>query len=102
MTRLFDHEADALRYGDELVEWLRRRETVLTVCFQDGWPNAPHRALRNRTFEMWEAAGCPPAGKRPAEGQRTPSPAHQSAAIALRVLSTISAVRLRNVPCLRA
>jgi hypothetical protein len=21
-----------------------------------------------RTFEMWEAAGCPPAGKRPGEG----------------------------------
>jgi len=43
-------------------------ETVLTVCFQDGWPNAPHRVLRNRTLEIWEAAGCPPAGKRPGEG----------------------------------
>ena len=44
------------------------RDTVLTVCFQDGWTNAPHRVLRNRTFEMWEAAGCPPPGKRPGEG----------------------------------
>ena len=43
-------------------------DTVLTVCFQDGWANAPHRVLRNRTFEMWEAAGCPPAGKRLGEG----------------------------------
>ncbi len=43
-------------------------DTVLTVCFQDGWINAPHRVLRNRTFEMWEAAGCPPPGKRPGEG----------------------------------
>ena len=43
-------------------------DTVLTVCFQDGWTNAPHRALRNRTLEIWEAAGCPPAGKRPGEG----------------------------------
>jgi nitronate monooxygenase len=43
-------------------------DTVLTTCFQDGWPNAPHRALRNRTFVMWDAAGCPPAGKRPGEG----------------------------------
>ena len=43
-------------------------DTVLTVCFQDGWANAPHRVLRNRTLEMWEAAGCPPAGKRPGEG----------------------------------
>jgi nitronate monooxygenase len=43
-------------------------DTVLTVCFQDGWANATHRVLRNRTLEMWEAAGCPPAGKRPGEG----------------------------------
>ena len=43
-------------------------DTVLTICFQDGWPNAPHRALRNRTIDMWEAAGCPPPGKRPGEG----------------------------------
>lgn len=43
-------------------------DTVLTVCFQDGWPNAPHRVLRNRTWTMWEAAGCPPAGQRPGEG----------------------------------
>ena len=43
-------------------------DTVLTVCFQGGWTNAPHRALRNRTLDMWEAAGCPPAGKRPSEG----------------------------------
>ena len=43
-------------------------DTVLTVCFQDGWTNAPHRVLRNRTLEIWEAAGCPPAGKRPGEG----------------------------------
>ena len=41
---------------------------MLTICFQDGWPNAPHRVLRNPTFERWEAAGCPPAGKRPGEG----------------------------------
>jgi nitronate monooxygenase len=43
-------------------------DTVFTVCFQDGWPNAPHRVLRNPTFLMWEAAGCPPPGKRPGEG----------------------------------
>jgi len=44
-------------------------DTVMTVCFQDGWANAPHRVLRNRTLEMWEAAGCPPPGKRPGEGE---------------------------------
>jgi nitronate monooxygenase len=43
------------------------KDTVLTVCFERGWPNAIHRALRNQTFVMWDAAGCPPAGKRPGE-----------------------------------
>jgi nitronate monooxygenase len=43
-------------------------DSVFTVCFQDGWINAPHGALRNRTLTMWEAAGCPAPGKRPGEG----------------------------------
>ena len=33
-----------------------------------GWPDAPHRALRNSTAAMWEAAGRPPLGSRPGEG----------------------------------
>jgi nitronate monooxygenase len=44
------------------------QDTALTVCFQDGWP-ATHRALRNRTFTQWDAAGCPPPGRRPGEGE---------------------------------
>jgi nitronate monooxygenase len=32
------------------------------------WP-ATHRAWRNRTFVIWDAAGCPPPGKRPGEGE---------------------------------
>jgi nitronate monooxygenase len=44
------------------------KDTVMTNCFQGGWVNAPHRALRNRTFVMWDAAGCPPPGRRPGEG----------------------------------
>jgi len=43
------------------------QDTVLTNCFQDGWA-AVHRVIRNRTVAMWEAAGCPPPGKRPGEG----------------------------------
>jgi NAD(P)H-dependent flavin oxidoreductase YrpB (nitropropane dioxygenase family) len=42
-------------------------QTVLTVCFDGGWPHAPHRVLRNETFLRWEAAGCPPPGRRPGE-----------------------------------
>jgi NAD(P)H-dependent flavin oxidoreductase YrpB (nitropropane dioxygenase family) len=34
-----------------------------------GWPNAPHRALRNSTSKMWEEAGRPPLGSRPGEGE---------------------------------
>ena len=43
-------------------------DTVLTVCFEGGWTNAPHRVLRNSTFNNWESAGCPPVGRRPGEG----------------------------------
>src|SRR4051812_39031280 len=40
------------------------RDTVLTELFDVGWP-APHRVLRNSTYELWEAGGCPPARRRP-------------------------------------
>jgi nitronate monooxygenase len=43
-------------------------DTALSVCFQDGWPGALHRTLRNATLARWEAAGCPPVGQRPGEG----------------------------------
>jgi nitronate monooxygenase len=43
------------------------KDTALTNCFQDGWP-AMHRVLRNNTLVKWDAAGCPPPGKRPGEG----------------------------------
>jgi NAD(P)H-dependent flavin oxidoreductase YrpB (nitropropane dioxygenase family) len=36
--------------------------------YEVGWPDAPHRALRNSTADAWEAAGRPPAGSRPGEG----------------------------------
>jgi NAD(P)H-dependent flavin oxidoreductase YrpB (nitropropane dioxygenase family) len=30
---------------------------------------SPHRALRNKTVEAWEAAGRPRSGERPGEGE---------------------------------
>ena len=45
-----------------------KSDTVVTTCFEGGWPNATHRVLRNSTFIRWDAAGCPPVGKRPGEG----------------------------------
>jgi nitronate monooxygenase len=45
------------------------RNTALTVCFEGGWSYAAHRVLRNTTLERWEAAGSPPVGERPGEGE---------------------------------
>jgi len=44
------------------------KDTALSICFQDGWPGAAHRTLRNGTLNHWETDGCPPVGKRPGEG----------------------------------
>src|ERR1700677_3438222 len=33
-----------------------------------GWPDSPHRALRNSTADAWEAAGPPPLAQRPGQG----------------------------------
>lgn len=37
--------------------------------FDGGWPDAPHRFLKNKTYRDWVAAGRPPAGQRPGAGQ---------------------------------
>jgi len=37
--------------------------------FDIGWPDAPHRVLRNSTTQAWEAAGRPASGTRPGEGE---------------------------------
>jgi nitronate monooxygenase len=42
---------------------------LLDDLFSVGWPDAPHRALRNDTVEGWERAGCPRTGERPGEGE---------------------------------
>jgi NAD(P)H-dependent flavin oxidoreductase YrpB (nitropropane dioxygenase family) len=44
-------------------------DTVYSSLFDVGWPNAPHRALRNSTIKAWEKAGSPPTGQRPNEGE---------------------------------
>ena len=45
-------------------------DAVYTTCFDGGWPDAPHRVLRNRALTEWEEAGQPLAPNRPAEGTR--------------------------------
>jgi nitronate monooxygenase len=55
------------RYLARLIE-AEAVDTVLTPLFDGGWPNAVHRVIRNETLARWEAAGRPPAGARPGEG----------------------------------
>lgn len=64
--------AEALAHPAYVARLLAARETdsvYLDNLFDIGWPDAPHRVLRNATVDAWEAAGRPPAGKRPGEGQ---------------------------------
>jgi NAD(P)H-dependent flavin oxidoreductase YrpB (nitropropane dioxygenase family) len=42
-------------------------DTYYGELFDGGWPDAPHRALRNSTVEAWELAGRPAPGHRPGE-----------------------------------
>jgi nitronate monooxygenase len=55
------------RYKARLLE-AQGRDTVLTGLFDVGWP-APHRVLRNSTYDRWQAAGRPASGARPGEGE---------------------------------
>ena len=47
-------ETDPQRYAD---------------LYEVGWPDAPHRALRNSTADAWQAAGSPPLAQRPGAGE---------------------------------
>jgi nitronate monooxygenase len=53
----------------ELLFGASENDTAHTGIFDIGWPNAPHRVLRNKTLDAWEAAGRPPSGQRPGEGE---------------------------------
>lgn len=44
-------------------------ETYYSTLFDVGWPDAPHRTLRNATIDRWLEAGSPPSGQRPGEGE---------------------------------
>lgn len=62
-------EAYIPREYKERVVQARAEDTVYSQdLFDIGWPDAPHRVIRNRAVEEWEAAGRPPSGKRPGEG----------------------------------
>jgi NAD(P)H-dependent flavin oxidoreductase YrpB (nitropropane dioxygenase family) len=67
---LVSHEASIHPLYRERLLRANENDTVFLENLFDGhWPNAPHRTLRNLTVEAWEAAGRPPSGKRPGEGE---------------------------------
>ncbi len=56
-------------------------DTVYTTLFDVKFPDAPHRVLRNSTFAAWEAAGRPPSGQRPGEGDVIGTDAYGNTAV---------------------
>jgi NAD(P)H-dependent flavin oxidoreductase YrpB (nitropropane dioxygenase family) len=63
-----DEAAVHPRYRERLLRANENDTVFLENLFDVRWPKAPHRTLRNQTVEAWEAAGRPPAGERPGEG----------------------------------
>jgi len=47
----------------------RETDTVYSQLFDGGWPDSPHRTLRNDLIDAWEAAGRPGPGARAGEGK---------------------------------
>jgi NAD(P)H-dependent flavin oxidoreductase YrpB (nitropropane dioxygenase family) len=57
------------RYRERLLSATEEDTVFLEELFDVGWRKAPHRVLLNKTVETWEAAGRPPSGARPGEGE---------------------------------
>jgi nitronate monooxygenase len=66
---LLSEEASVHPLYRERVIAAAETDTIHGELFDGGWPNAPLRALRNRTVERWEVAGRPASGARPGEGE---------------------------------
>jgi nitronate monooxygenase len=55
-------------YRDRLIAATETDAEWYANLYDVGWPDAPHRALRNSTAQAWERAGRPGPGVRPGEG----------------------------------
>lgn len=55
-------------YQQRLLAATENDTAWLENLFDVGWPDAPHRVLRNSTVANWEASGRPLPGMRPGEG----------------------------------
>jgi nitronate monooxygenase len=56
------------QYRHRLIDVAETDAQWFPDLYEVGWPDAPHRVLRNSTAERWEAAGRPAPGSRPGEG----------------------------------
>jgi NAD(P)H-dependent flavin oxidoreductase YrpB (nitropropane dioxygenase family) len=65
---LCSEESQAAQGYKQRIVAASAEDTVHTKLFDVGWPDAAHRVLRNTAVSEWEAAGSPPPGKRPGEG----------------------------------
>lgn len=61
-------EARASHEYKQRIVRARAEDTVHTMLFDVGWPDAAHRVIRNKALDEWEAAGRPASGRRPGEG----------------------------------
>lgn len=64
---LLADEADVHQEYRDRVVAARSTDTVYGTIFTEGWPNAPHRCLRNSTTARWEAARRPAHAECPGE-----------------------------------
>jgi NAD(P)H-dependent flavin oxidoreductase YrpB (nitropropane dioxygenase family) len=71
-------------------------DTFYGTLFDRGWPDAPHRALRNSTVEAWERAGRPSSGSRPGENDE-PALRHDGSPINRYASSTPTATMQGDV-----
>ena len=55
-------------YRERLIA-AKETDTLYTSVYDVGWPDAPHRLLRNSTLTNWENAGSPPAGQSTGRGR---------------------------------
>jgi NAD(P)H-dependent flavin oxidoreductase YrpB (nitropropane dioxygenase family) len=73
-------EAATHSHSQRLVLDAKPEDAIHSVCFDGGWPNAPHRTLRNSTLDAWTGADQPVGPQRPGEGDvlatGAASPAH--------------------------
>ena len=53
-------------YKQKIIE-AKSNDTEISTLFDIGWPNTPHRIIKNSTYLNWLTASCSSSGERPGE-----------------------------------